>query len=113
MVTSSPEERERVLSQIKRVIRPLYSSPPMHGAQLVATILGTPELYKQWYVCSSCPRFKNSSTFLGRTPLTCRLAEVKKMADRIISMREQLYNKLIELKTPGEWGHIKSQIGEL
>jgi aspartate/tyrosine/aromatic aminotransferase len=49
MVTSSPEERERVLSQIKRVIRPLYSSPPMHGAQLVATILGTPELYKQWY----------------------------------------------------------------
>lgn len=87
MVTSSPEERERVLSQIKRVIRPLYSSPPMHGAQLVATILGTPELYKQW------------------------LAEVKKMADRIISMREQLYNKLIELKTPGEWGHIKSQIG--
>jgi len=42
----------------------------------------------------------------------CRLAEVKKMADRIISMREQLYNKLIELKTPGEWGHIKSQIGE-
>jgi aspartate aminotransferase len=34
------------------------------------------------------------------------------MADRIISMREQLYNKLIELKTPGEWGHIKSQIGK-
>jgi len=50
MVTSSPEEKERVLSQIKRVIRPLYSSPPMHGAQLVATILGTPELYKQWYL---------------------------------------------------------------
>jgi len=87
MVTSSTEEKERVLSQIKRVIRPLYSSPPMHGAQLVATILGTPELYKQW------------------------LAEVKKMADRIISMREQLYNRLIELKTPGGWEHIKSQIG--
>jgi len=47
-----------------------------------------------------------------REVLIVRLAEVKKMADRIISMREQLYNKLIELKTPGEWGHIKSQIGE-
>lgn len=35
------------------------------------------------------------------------------MADRIIDMREKLYNKLNELKTPGEWGHIKSQIGEL
>lgn len=33
------------------------------------------------------------------------------MADRIISMREKLYNALVELKTPGEWGHIKSQIG--
>lgn len=33
------------------------------------------------------------------------------MADRIIAMREKLYNLLIELKTPGEWGHIKSQIG--
>ncbi len=35
------------------------------------------------------------------------------MADRIIAMREKLYNTLVELKTPGEWGHIKSQIGEL
>jgi len=34
------------------------------------------------------------------------------MADRIISMREKLYNKLVELNTPGEWGHIKSQIGK-
>ena len=34
------------------------------------------------------------------------------MAERIISMREHLYNSLTnELKTPGEWGHIKSQIG--
>lgn len=33
------------------------------------------------------------------------------MADRIIAMREKLYNLLVELKTPGEWGHIKSQIG--
>ena len=34
------------------------------------------------------------------------------MADRIISMREELYNALTnELKTPGEWGHVKSQIG--
>ncbi|WVQ95392.1 hypothetical protein IAU59_002489 [Kwoniella sp. CBS 9459] len=87
MVVSSTEEKERVLSQVKRIIRPLYSSPPIHGAQLVATILGSPELYEQW------------------------LGEVKKMADRIIAMRERLYNLLVELKTPGEWGHIKSQIG--
>lgn len=53
MVCASPEEKERVMSQIKRVVRPLYSSPPIHGAQLVATILGTPELYDEWYVTAA------------------------------------------------------------
>jgi len=87
MVCSSTEEKTRVLSQVKRVIRPLYSSPPMHGAQLVATILGTPELYELW------------------------LSEVKMMAERIIKMRDVLYDALVKLDTPGDWGHIKSQIG--
>lgn len=41
-----------------------------------------------------------------------RETEVKGMAERIISMRDTLYNKLThDYKTPGEWGHIKSQIG--
>jgi aspartate aminotransferase len=87
MITGSTEERDRVLSQLKRIIRPLYSSPPIHPAQLVATILGNPELKAEW------------------------LAEVKKMADRIIDMRSRLYDTLIELQTPGSWEHIKSQIG--
>ncbi|ORY28059.1 pyridoxal phosphate-dependent transferase [Naematelia encephala] len=86
-VCADKEEKARVDSQLKIIIRPLYSNPPIHGARLVHTILDTPELYKEW------------------------LVEVKGMADRIISMREKLYNKLVELKTPGEWGHIKSQIG--
>jgi aspartate aminotransferase len=33
------------------------------------------------------------------------------MADRIIAMRTKLYDTLVKLDTPGEWGHIKSQIG--
>ena len=41
-----------------------------------------------------------------------RESEVKGMAERIISMRDALYNSLThEHNTPGEWGHIKSQIG--
>ena len=40
-----------------------------------------------------------------------RLTEVKQMADRIISMRSELYNLLQELGSKKEWGHIKSQIG--
>ena len=40
VVTSSPEEAMRVLSQVKRLVRTNYSNPPTHGCQLVATVLG-------------------------------------------------------------------------
>ncbi len=48
IVGSSAEETARILSQLKRVIRTNYSNPPLHGGQLVATVLGTPELRKLW-----------------------------------------------------------------
>ncbi len=44
----SKEEADRVLSQLKRVIRTNYSNPPTHGAQVVATVLNTPALRKMW-----------------------------------------------------------------
>lgn len=47
-VCSSKEETGRVLSQLKIVIRTNYSNPPTHGAQVVAMVLGTPELRKMW-----------------------------------------------------------------
>ncbi|KIJ27386.1 hypothetical protein M422DRAFT_37801 [Sphaerobolus stellatus SS14] len=88
LVTGSPEERAKVDSQVKIVVRPMYSNPPIHGARIVSTILSTPDLHRQWE------------------------QEVKGMADRIISMREKLYDALTkDFATPGEWGHIKSQIG--
>jgi aromatic-amino-acid transaminase len=48
IVSVSAEEAARVLSQLKRVIRTNYSNPPMHGGQIVATALATPELRKLW-----------------------------------------------------------------
>ncbi|KIJ21699.1 aspartate transaminase [Paxillus involutus ATCC 200175] len=88
LTTASEEEKKRVESQLKIVVRPMYSNPPLHGAHIASTILSDPELYKQWE------------------------GEVKGMADRIISMRERLYELLTNgFQTPGEWGHIKSQIG--
>jgi len=48
LVCGSRDEAERVLSQIKRVIRSNYSNPPIHGAALVATVLGSEALQKLW-----------------------------------------------------------------
>lgn len=35
----SPESAKRVQSQLCAVIRPMYSSPPIHGAAIVVTVL--------------------------------------------------------------------------
>ena len=48
VLTESSAEAKRVLSQVKRVIRTNYSSPPSHGAQLVAMVLSDPDLRGQW-----------------------------------------------------------------
>ena len=48
VVCESKEEAERVLSQLKRVIRTNYSNPPTHGAQVVALVLTTPALRALW-----------------------------------------------------------------
>jgi|SRR5690625_326288 len=48
LITSSQEESERVLSQLKRMIRTNYSTPPIHGAKVVAKVLNTPKLFSLW-----------------------------------------------------------------
>ena len=48
VVTASKDEADRVLSQLKRLIRTNYSSPPTHGAQIVSTVLASPDLRVMW-----------------------------------------------------------------
>jgi aromatic-amino-acid transaminase len=48
IVCSTADEATRVLSQLKIAIRTNYSNPPTHGAQVVATVLTTPELREMW-----------------------------------------------------------------
>lgn len=37
-----------VKSQLQLLARPMYSNPPVHGALIVSTILGDPDLKKLW-----------------------------------------------------------------
>ena len=48
VVCESKDEADRVLSQLKRVVRTNYSNPPIHGAQVVAMVLTTPTLRAMW-----------------------------------------------------------------
>ncbi len=47
-VTADADEAKRVTSQLKRTIRTNYSSPSSHGGQIVALVLGNPDLRKKW-----------------------------------------------------------------
>ena len=48
VMTRNKDETLRVVSQIKRVIRTNYSTPPTHGAAIVAEVLTNPELLQIW-----------------------------------------------------------------
>ena len=48
VVTADAEEAARVLSNVKRIVRTNYSNPPTHGGQIVATVLGDPQLKALW-----------------------------------------------------------------
>lgn len=48
VVCQSQDEAERVLGQLKLAVRRSYSSPPMMGGLLVATVLGNDDLRAQW-----------------------------------------------------------------
>jgi len=87
VVCANKDEAARVMSQLKILIRPMYSNPPINGARIVTTILNNPSLRQEW------------------------LGDVKGMADRIISMRTQLRNGLEKEGSVKNWTHITDQIG--
>lgn len=87
VVCSSEEEKNSVESQLKILIRPMYSNPPMNGARIVDTILSDPSLEKQWR------------------------SECKSMAERIHSMRASLVEGLKRAGSNKDWSHVTSQIG--
>lgn len=87
VVCNSPEERSAVMSQLKLIIRPMYSSPPIHGSSIVKTVLTDDELTAQYY--DNC----------------------KEMADRINAMRVKLVQVLKEVGSTHDWSHVTEQIG--
>jgi aspartate/tyrosine/aromatic aminotransferase len=87
MVTSTPDNIPTVQSQLRVISRSLYSTPPLHGARIVARVLGTPELKSMWE------------------------SECKGMADRLTSVRTILHAQLVQLNVKGTWDHIIAQRG--
>lgn len=87
IVTGSQDETNRVLSQLKRVIRTNYSNPPTHGASVVAAVLNTPELRAMWE------------------------AELGEMRERIRAMRMAMVEQLTALGAKRDFSFVAQQRG--
>ncbi|KAB0532660.1 MULTISPECIES: amino acid aminotransferase [Xanthomonas] len=86
VVSATAAEAKAVQSQVKRIIRTIYSSPSTHGAALVAGVLTSPELRDLWE------------------------QELTDMRERIHSLRAGLVEKLATLGAP-EFDFIQRQAG--
>ena len=80
-------EADRVLSQLKIMIRTNYSNPPTHGGSVVAAVLNTPELRALWE------------------------EELAGMRSRIKEMRIALVAKLKAAGVQQDMGFITTQVG--
>jgi aspartate aminotransferase, mitochondrial len=87
VVCRDAEEKDRLLSQLRLIIRPMYSSPPRHGSSIVKTVLSDEQLTSQYY------------------------GECEQMAARIQDMRTKLVEKLKDVGSNHDWSHVSGQIG--
>ncbi len=87
VVAKNAGEAERVLSQLKVLIRTNYSNPPAHGSAIVSTILSDPELRLQWE------------------------EELKGMRIRLKSIRQTFVDELENAGVPGDFSFLREQKG--
>ena len=87
VVCADKSEADRVLSQLKIVIRTNYSNPPTHGGAVVATVLGNPELRALWE------------------------QELGEMRVRIKEMRQKMVDGLKAAGVKQDFSFITEQIG--
>jgi aromatic-amino-acid transaminase len=87
VVAADKNEAARALSQLKRVVRANYSTPPAHGAEIVAMVLGDTDLRALWE------------------------SELAGMRERIREMRQALAEKLAERAPRENFGYVLAQRG--
>eukprot|EP00891_Asterochloris_glomerata_P004852 jgi/Astpho2/4852/fgenesh1_pm.00069_%23_3_t len=87
LVLSDKAAAGRALSQLKRIARALYSNPPVHGARIVAEVVGDEAMFDEWK------------------------QEMEAMAGRIKEVRHTLHDHLQRLNPDKDWNFILEQIG--
>lgn len=84
---TNADEAVRVQGQLKATVRRNYSSPPLNGAQIVATVLSDPELKALW------------------------VDEVAQMRTRILAMRQRMVDVMAQNLPDFDASYLVKQTG--
>lgn len=87
LVGGSPESASVGMTQLKRIVRTLYSNPPRHGASIVSEILGDEGLSRLWK------------------------EELDEMRRRIAEMRQQFVATMGTLRPDYSFSFLLDQLG--
>ncbi len=87
VVCPDAAQAANVLGQLKFTVRRNYSSPPIHGGQIVAAVLDEPDLRAGWEI------------------------ELGAMRDRILAMRRRLHDALAARLPGRDFGYFLTQRG--
>lgn len=86
LVTLSGQAKTKVVGQLERLQRSEITTAPSYGARIVSIVLQDEAIGRQWQ------------------------QDLLHMSGRMQAMRERLYELLTELKTPGSWEHLVSEV---
>lgn len=86
IVTRNHSSAAKVEAVLKKISRAEITSAPCFGARVVATIIQSRELKEQWH------------------------EDLKTMSGRLREMRRRLYEGLTRRNTPGNWGHLLTDV---
>lgn len=87
IIGDSHKTSSHLVSRLITTIRPNYSNPPLHGAKIVATILNSPKLRKEWE------------------------QELNEMRGRIDEMRTSFATKLMKKAPKVDFSFLKERRG--
>lgn len=87
VVNADSKEATATLSQVKRIVRTIYSNPPLRGGKIVHTVLSDSHMRKEW------------------------LDEVTTMRNRLKAMRTLFVDGLAKAGVDGDFSHVLKQRG--
>ncbi|KAI1177203.1 aspartate aminotransferase-like protein [Nemania sp. FL0916] len=87
IVTNDRDVAASVQDKLKKIARAEFTSAPCFGAKIIATVFETPALREQWQ------------------------CDLKTISSRLRRMRRRLYDALVKRGTPGNWGHMLTDLG--